>query len=103
MENTNYVDWNTEQWREFGHWLKDIMRTGTVNVEFTKVDGTNRTMNATLDLSLVPRVEPLSETTIKSKRDNPDVLVCWDVDAGGWRSFRLNSVINVIDLLLKYR
>jgi hypothetical protein len=26
------------------------------------------------------------------KKENKDIIVCWDVHVGGWRSFRVDSV-----------
>jgi hypothetical protein len=60
-----------------------------VKITFTKKDGTERVMNCTLSESVLPAREPDSEV----KPHSPDVQPVWDVDAGGWRSFRWDSVI----------
>jgi hypothetical protein len=40
----------------------------------------------------LPALMSGSELTTK---DNPDVLAVMDLEARGWRSFRINSIINV--------
>ena len=64
---------------------------------FEKKDGTERTMRATLSDLYVPQVEPamLSEydgQVPKGRQLNDNVQAVWDIDAGGWRSFRYDSV-----------
>ncbi len=70
--------------------LHTILRTGVVQVEFTKVDGTNRVMNCTLSDGWIPEAtgQLIAETGAAH-------FSVWDIDAGGWRSFRLESVKSV--------
>lgn len=73
--------------------LKKQLQEGIMNVVFTKVDGTERTMKATLSNDYVPLMDT---TAVKQKHTpNPDVLAVWDVDANGWRSFRFDSIKKV--------
>lgn len=74
--------------------LKDQLRTGVTTITFTKVDGTERVMKATLDRSLLPEQMDVEEY-ISEKRQNEDVLAVWDVEKEGWRSFRLENVTRV--------
>lgn len=67
--------------------LKFVLHRGVVEVRFRKVNGDERVMNCTLNTDIVPKYEG---TTTRKKNDN--VLCVWDVDANGWRSFRLDSV-----------
>lgn len=69
------------------------LRDSVLTVTFTKVDGTNRVMRCTLMQSYLPeefksRAPMLTETA-------PQTVSVWDVDAGGWRSFRLDTVTNI--------
>lgn len=73
-------------------WLIDHLKTGPVKVHFTKTDGTEREMNCTLDESVVPPVEKKTE---RVKAVNENILPVYDIDAKGWRSFRLDSIISV--------
>lgn len=64
-------------------------------VVFTKADGTERTMYATLMSEHLPEttIEEAKEAAQKPKRTVPETtLPVWDVELGAWRSFRLDSV-----------
>jgi len=82
--------------------LKEQLKNGVVTVTFEKKDGTDRTMRCTLSDMYVPQVEPvmLSEydgnVPKKSRQLNDSVQSVWDIDENGWRSFRLDSVKQVI-------
>lgn len=82
--------------------LKEQLQNGVVTVVFEKVDGTERSMRCTLSDLYVPQVEPqmLSEyegqQARPAKQLNDNVQPVWDIDAGGWRSFRLDSVKQVL-------
>lgn len=73
--------------------LNDL-RKNVVEVTFTKVDGTTRLMRCTLDPRLLPE-SYIKEDEQKEKtfhKENPNVISAWDVQKGGWRSFRIDSV-----------
>ena len=78
--------------------LVEDLKNGVVTVVFEKTDGSERSMRATLSDLYVPQVEPtmLSEydgqMPKKTRQLNDNVQAVWDIDAGGWRSFRLDSV-----------
>lgn len=68
--------------------LLDALKNDCVNVTFTKKDGTIREMICTLLDSVVPKVD--------STREKPeDLITVWDVEKEGWRSFYLDSIIDV--------
>lgn len=75
--------------------LKDL-RSNVVEVSFTKVNGEARVMRCTLLPRLLPESykQSIEEQTEENKfhRENPNVIAAWDVQAGGWRSFRIDSV-----------
>lgn len=75
--------------------LKDL-RSNVVEVSFTKVNGDNRVMRCTLMPRLLPEtyVKSLDEQAEENKfhKENPNVIAAWDVQVGGWRSFRIDSV-----------
>jgi hypothetical protein len=79
--------------------LSELLRTGECVVEFTKVDGTVRSMPCTLDPKIVPPVpEPkvLAEGEVaKVKKSNPDVFSVWCLDKKEWRSFRVDNVVDL--------
>lgn len=73
--------------------LSDL-RKYVIEVTFTKVNGENRVMRCTLRPELLPtryREQDITEET-KFHADNPDVISAWDIQKGGWRSFRIDSV-----------
>lgn len=76
--------------------LKDL-RHGVLDVTFTKVNGEERKMRCTLVPALLPEIYRTSleeqESEKNYHKNNPDVIACWDVQARGWRSFRIDSVI----------
>jgi hypothetical protein len=73
--------------------LKSELREGVVTVVFTKKDGTERTMNCTLSEAYLPKVEIKEDAEPKkAKAVNNDVLAVYDIDAQGWRSFRIDSI-----------
>ena len=73
-----------------------------VMVEFTKVDGTVRKMLCTLSQSLVPEdawPKPkeggeVIETAEDPAPPAPTTARVYDLEKQGWRSFRLDSIIN---------
>ena len=74
--------------------LMKLMKDNIVTVKFTKKDGTERVMNATLREDIIPQAtkeDPLSQKKVRSI--NEEVIPCWDCDKDGWRSFRVDSVV----------
>jgi hypothetical protein len=71
--------------------LNDL-RANVVEVFFEKVDGTMRTMRCTLQEHLLPRIPENAAKIEKNIAANPNLVVAWDVEAGGWRSFHVDSV-----------
>ena len=68
---------------------------GLVKVTFTKRDGTTRTMVCTLSEAYMPP-QPHREMFSPDVDVTPsDVFAVWDVEANGWRSFRIDSIISV--------
>lgn len=76
--------------------LLNDLRNSIVEVTFTKVNGERRSMRCTLMDQYLPQSfkdnpgeQELAENYHKQ---NPDNLAVWDVQNGGWRSFRIHSV-----------
>ena len=73
---------------------KEALTNGHCTVHFMKVSGEERTMRCTLkkeDIPSASKSDPLSQTKIRELSE--DVLPVWDLDAKGWRSFRVDNVI----------
>lgn len=70
--------------------VRAILIGNIANVVFKKVsDNTIRKMRCTLISDLLP------ETKGTSTKQSQEVLPVWDLDANGWRSFRIDSIISV--------
>ena len=73
--------------------MVEELQTGPKVVTFTKVNGDQRVMTCTLKEDLIPsasKADQLSQKKIRAISD--EVIPVWDVNAEGWRSFRVDSV-----------
>ena len=66
------------------------LKSAIATVVFEKADGTLRTMRCTLMEEHLPEVT--ENTTERKKSPNDEVVSVWDLENGGWRSFRLDSI-----------
>jgi hypothetical protein len=75
--------------------LIDMLRHNIVSVTFTKVNGEERIMRCTLQTNYIPNA-PIQngELVVEGKTTSNNVSV-WDIDANGWRSFRVANVKNI--------
>lgn len=72
--------------------LKDL-RNYVIEVHFDKVNGEHRVMRCTLRPDLLPPSYVNEETVERDfHKTNPEVISAWDVQKGGWRSFRIENV-----------
>ena len=74
--------------------INDLKQT-VCEVTFIKVNGERRIMRCTLDPRYLPpityeQVNHLEEQ--HAKPENQAVIAAWDVEKGGWRSFRVDSI-----------
>ena len=76
------------------HRLRKLLQSTVVEVNFTKIDGTERKMLCTLDITRIPEEATPAGTGLP----NLDVLPVWDIEKEGWRSFRLDSVHDFMTL-----
>lgn len=110
------TEWTDAQWDNFSFWLESLLREETVEVVFTKSDGTERVMRCTKKTKIIDegvklleqkRAKDSSDEVLpkKPKRNIPvkvGNITVWDVDAGDWRSFRIRSLTNILTLVMKY-
>ena len=74
----------------------EMLQEGIINVKFTKVDGSERLMQCTLKTDLVPAdLDKAKDTNAKERKQNEDAVSAWDTENQGWRSFRLDRVIEI--------
>jgi len=83
------LDWNQKDKVELRDWLRGLLRSEVVDIVFEKKDGTERTMKCTLKEDTVVPYEAKTEWKKVVSEEN---LAVWDVEKGGWRSFRLDSI-----------
>ena len=83
--------------------LGQVLRNEQVEVTFTKKNGEERIMNCTKSIPLMQKVNPefTLSTSDKPKKKNEDVIVVYDTDKLGYRSFRKDSVISFQTKLFK--
>jgi hypothetical protein len=87
------IEFNKETVDQRREILKEKLATGVVEVTFTKVDGTVRSMPCTLDATILPPA-PATDAT-KVKKVNPAVMGVYVTDKQEWRSFRIENVISI--------
>jgi WYL_2, Sm-like SH3 beta-barrel fold len=83
--------WTDAEWTEFREWVKSCLKSDVCLVEFTKKDGTKRSMRCTLKPDLLPQVE-LTEDKKERTITATDNVPVFDTEANGWRSFNIRSV-----------
>ena len=70
--------------------LKMLLSGNSMQVTFTKKDGTERTMICTTKASSIPEdKQPTGENTLK---ENTDILRVYHIENEGWRSFRVENI-----------
>jgi hypothetical protein len=82
MYNVNYQDALSE------------LKQSICEVTFTKVNGDTRVMTCTLQKDMIPQAtkkDPLTETKVREINEN--FISVWDINAKGWRGFRVANVI----------
>lgn len=83
-------DWNDADWKRFNDWIVLLLKERNVKITFTKKDGTERTMNCTLNPDVLPLMESHQDKREKSKEN--DYIAVYDTDIKAWRSFIIKSV-----------
>lgn len=71
------------------------LKSSIMTVFFTKADGTERVMRCTLLEKYLPEKKE-GEEPKRVISDNDEVLRVWDLEVGGWRSFRLDSINRIV-------
>lgn len=68
-----------------------------LRIDFTKVDGTLRTLYGSLHASQIPAENaPKGEKKLKLSED---AVRIYDIENKGWRSFRVDSVTNIFTVI----
>lgn len=64
---------------------------GIVNLTFKKANGELREMNATLITRYIDAKE-IKESMANPPESDPNLVICWDIDKKGWRSFKIDTI-----------
>ena len=108
---TQYQETDEAGQAEIRAWVKGLLITSEITVDFVKADGTERSMRCTLDSNRIPHAaapQPVSVGTIfNSSTANPDGLAesrkprkqpdphsvrVFDTEKNEWRSFRFDRL-----------
>lgn len=73
--------------------MKSFLQESVSNVTFTKKNGDKRVLKCTLMAKHLPPIEVKEGEEKAERKVNTDVLSVWDLENEGWRSFRLDSVV----------
>lgn len=75
--------------------LIDMLRHNIVSVTFTKVSGEERVINCTLQSQHLPNFAQVDGVLVTEGGRSNTTISVWDLDAQGWRSFRVASVKSI--------
>jgi len=80
--------------------LVDKLQLESVQVKFIKADGSERTMNCTQKMNLIPSEYHPKSNKVAQTDENGNVLssdniTVWDLDKEGWRMFNFNKLLSV--------
>lgn len=70
----------------------NALRTGPCTVTFKKVNGDERVMDCTLNMSMIPESDQPKTDGNLSENKEVDFVKAYDLRAAGWRSFKVNNV-----------
>lgn len=71
-----------------------LLKEKVVTVKFKKKDDTVRKMVCTLSEDYLPETQEVVDgEERKKKKENSNTIPVWDLEKLGWRSFRVDSVV----------
>lgn len=76
-------------------WLKSVLATTPATITFTKVDGTERVMQCTLEADKLPPVVVKEDAKPRKQSDSTKALRVFDLVKKEWRSFTIKNVKNI--------
>jgi len=74
--------------QELRDWMYSVLKETQLQVEFTKADGSHRSMTCTLNESLGAKPVNKLATDKPELIDKKETCIVWDCNANSWRSFR---------------
>jgi len=96
---TKYQDASDTERKLIRDWVRSLLHSAVVTVEFIKSDGSLRVMNCTLDLERMPKQNSkgmgIDGLPRSPRTSDGEVQTVFDVDLQQWRSFRYDRMQNV--------
>lgn len=83
------------------NWLLNNLRMSQMNITFEKVDGSIRQMLCTLNLELLPKVEPVvlvegeELKEVKPRKESTTAFRVFDLEKSEFRSIRWDSMTQI--------
>ena len=74
--------------------IKSMLSDYECVVNFTKVNGEDRTMPCTLREDLMPVATKIIKDDIEEATVNTDIITVWCTDVQGWRAIRTMNIIS---------
>ena len=71
--------------------LKDMLAKGTVKIVFEKKDKSSRTLEATLQTSQLPPIDPTKP--VRAKKPCPGMVNVYVPELKGWRGFNMDQLL----------
>ena len=90
--NTNVFAGDSKDAKIGRKWLIGLLEERSIEIVFTKKDGTERTMKCTLQEDYLPEYGVIEIDKDRCKKDS---LAVFDIEKEGWRSFRWDSIKQV--------
>ena len=87
---SNNTIFKTEKEKE---WLKALLRENDLKVVFTKADGSERELHCTLKEDEIPEEKRPKST---GRKQSEDAIAVFDLELCEWRSFRYDSLKEII-------
>lgn len=98
MQTMNDASWVVEQnikGPNLRQDLREFLFDGEIEVKFEKIDGTERVMRCTLHPDLIPEAMMPKGDMDPKPEEHLDTMKVFDIQAQGWRSFRLENLIYI--------
>lgn len=73
--------------------LRELLRSNILEITFTKADGTQRIMQATLKTDTIV---PYERKTNREKIRSEHIISVWDVEASSWRSINFDKIERIV-------
>jgi len=109
---TQYQEADEEGQAQIRAWVKNLLATSEITVDFIKADGTQRSMQCTLDSNRIPHaaapkpisvpaeiqdsstanIDGLAESRKPRKQPDPHSVRVFDTEKNEWRSFRFDRL-----------